>query len=232
MFEWKQLLRLRLRFAHHRIYPEWVSSFLNAEQFERLRQSSSRLSVAVTRPARALGMSGSVVAATFAYLLDKFIANRIHPRLPKMLGLRQDLLELHACTSVDEALALLVAAAAAQPFIPARRIGGRIAFDGGYIDNAPTPPQQEAERAGTLVLLTRHYPKLPIFFRGDGRFYWQPSRRIPVSMLDCTPRATVQQAFAMGEDEARHAFTSGVLRLADRAEPSASLSARAHPPTA
>lgn len=213
MFEWKHLLRLRLRFAHRRIYPEWVTSFLSAEHFERLRESSSRLSVAVTRPVRMLGLSGSIVAATFAYLADKFLANRIHPRLPKMLGLPQDMFDLHACTSVDEALTLLVAAAAAQPFIPARRIGGRAAFDGGYTDNAPIPPQQENERAGTLVLLTRHYPKLPTLFRANGRHYWQPSQRIPVSMLDCTPRATIHDAFALGQHDARNALASEVLRI-------------------
>jgi predicted patatin/cPLA2 family phospholipase len=217
MFEWKHLLRLRVRFAHRTIYPAWVTSFLSAEHFERLRASSSRLSVAVTRPARMLGLSGSVAVATLAYLLDKFLASRIHPRLPRLLGLRQDLLDLHACASVDEALTLLVAAAAAQPFIPARRIAGLAAFDGGYIDNAPIPPQQEAERAGTLVLLTRHYPKLPTLFRADSRYYWQPSRRIPVSMLDCTSRATIHDAFALGEHDARHALASKVLHISQLA---------------
>jgi predicted patatin/cPLA2 family phospholipase len=213
MFEWKHLLRLRVRFAHRHIYPQWLASFLNAEHFERLRESSSRLSVAVTRPVRLLGLTGSVATATLAYLAEKFLANRIHPRLPRWLGLRQDLLDLHACTSVDEALTLLVAAAAAQPFIPARRIAGRAAFDGGYTDNAPLPLQQETERAGTLVLLTRHYPKLPTLFRVDSRYYCQPSRRIPVSMLDCTPRATIHDAFALGEQDARDALASQVLRI-------------------
>jgi predicted acylesterase/phospholipase RssA len=213
MFEWKHLLRLRLRFAHRRIYPAWLTSFLNAEQFERLRQSSSRVSVAVTRPARMLGFSGSVAVATLAYVVDKFVANHIHPRLPKRLGLRQDLLDLHACANVDEALTLLVAAAAAQPFIPARKIAGRVAFDGGYTDNAPLPLQHEADRAGTLVLLTRHYPKLPMLFRTDHRYYWQPSRRIPVSMLDCTPRATIHEAYAMGQCDARGALERSELRI-------------------
>jgi predicted patatin/cPLA2 family phospholipase len=213
MFEWKYLLRLRVRFAHRHIYPEWLTSFLSAEHFERLRQSSSRLSVAVTRPARMLGLGGSVAVATLAYVVDKFVANHIHPRLPKLLGLRQDMFDLHACDNVDDALTLLVAAAAAQPFIPARRIAGRAAFDGGYTDNAPIPAQKETDRAGTLVLLTRHYPKLPALFRVDDRYYWQPSRRIPVSMLDCTPRATIHEAYALGERDARNALERDVLRI-------------------
>ncbi|GLQ97925.1 patatin-like phospholipase family protein [Dyella mobilis] len=211
MFEWKHLLRLRVRFAHRHIYPQWVASFLDTEHFERLRESSSRLSVAVTRPAKMLGLKGSVAAATLAYLVDKFVANRIHPRLPTLLGLRQDLLELHACADADEAQTLLVAAAAAQPFIPARRVAGRIAFDGGYTDNAPIPPAQEGLHTHTLVLLTRRYRKLPTLFRADNRYYWQPSRRIPVSMLDCTARATVRDAFALGESDARDAFARNEL---------------------
>lgn len=213
MFDWHGLTRLRLHFAHRHTYPAWLATFVNAEHFTTLRQSSSRLLVAVTRPARALGMGGSVAAGTLAYLVDKFVRGSLHPRLPKLFGLRQDFLDLQACTSVEESQSLLIAAAAAQPFIPAQRIAGRFAFDGGYTDNAPLPPQNTQQKVGTLVLLTRHYPKLPTLFRWNGRHYWQPSRRIPVSMIDCTMRATVREAFALGEHDTRYALARGALHI-------------------
>jgi len=214
MFEWRSLLRGRLHYAHRHIYPTWLASFVDAEHFQALRQSKHRLQVAITRPARWLGLRGSIGIATLAYLVDKCLRGPLHPELPRRFGLRQEFRELRDCTSLDEARTLLGAAGAALPFIPARRIDGEYAFDGGYTDNAPLPLQTDSEKARTLVLLTRHYPKLPAIFRANERSYWQPSTRIPVSMLDCTARANVLDAWALGERNAREALASGRLRIA------------------
>jgi len=212
VFDWGGLPKLRLRFAHQQVYPAWVDAFLNTDTFTTLRQASSRLTVALTRPARYLGVSGSVAAGTFAYLVDKYLWNSIHPRLPAWLGLRQDFMVLNDCSQVEAAQALLIAAASAPPIMSARPVGGRHAIDGGYTDNAPIPLQSNAERAATLVLLTRHYPKLPLLFSWQGRTYWQPSRRIPVSTWDCTPRTTVQAAYDLGRHDAIHLLSAGLIR--------------------
>ncbi|MBD8898782.1 patatin-like phospholipase family protein [Rhodanobacter sp. DHG33] len=214
MFEWRGLLRGRLHYAHRRIYPAWLASFVDAEHFQALRQSRHRLQVAITRPARWLGLRGSIGVATLAYLADKFLRGPLHPGLPRRLGLRQEFRALHDCSSLGDAHALLAAAGAALPFIPARCIDGEYAFDGGYIDNAPLPPQSDSEKARTLVLLTRHYPKLPSLFRVNGRNYWQPGTRVPVGMLDCTVRATVLDAWTLGERNAQEALMNGSLRIA------------------
>ena len=214
MFEWRGLLGGRLHFAHRHVYPAWLASFVDGRHFEALRRSSSRLQVAITRPARRVGLRGSIGVATVAYLVDRFLRGPLHPRLPRWLGLRQEFRNLHDCTSLDEARDLLAAAGAALPFIPARRIAGEYAIDGGYTDNVPLPAQSTVEKARTLVLLTRHYPKLPRLFRVDGRSYWQPDTRIPVDMLDCTARANVLDAWALGERNAREALASGRLRIA------------------
>lgn len=214
MFEWRGLLRGRLHYAHRHIYPAWLASFVEADHFLALRQSKHRLQVAITRPARWLGLYGSVGVATLAYLADKFLRGPLHPELPRRLGLRQEFHALHHCNSLGDAHALLTAAGAALPFIPARCVDGEHAFDGGYTDNAPLPPQTDSEKACTLVLLTRHNPKLPSLFHANGRNYWQPSTRVPVGMLDCTMRATVLEAWALGESNAQEALTSGRLHIA------------------
>ncbi len=211
IFDWSGLSRLRFKFAHQYVYPAWLSSFINAETMDEIRNSSSRLTVALTRPARLLGTGGSVVAGTLAYLIDKYLWNSIHPRLPKMFGLRQDFVALNDCASLEDAHSLLVAAASAPPIMSARRIGEGHAFDGGYVDNAPIPPQSPDERAGTLVLLSRHYPKLPGLFRLSGRTYWQPSRRVPVSTWDCTAKTTVRDAYDLGRRDAQDALEQGSL---------------------
>jgi predicted acylesterase/phospholipase RssA len=200
------LRRWRLRFGHAHIYPAWIASYVNADTFAALRDSASRLRVAITRPAVGLGVAGSVLAGTLAYVLDKHLAHSIHPRLPRWLGLRQAFYELQGCADVQQAQQLLYAAGAAAPFMPTPQWQGSAALDGGYTDNAPIPPQSSAERARTLVLLTRHYPLLPTLFRWRERCYWQPSQRVPVSTFGCTPTARLQGAWDLGEADARTLF--------------------------
>ncbi|WP_050479430.1 patatin-like phospholipase family protein [Herbaspirillum rhizosphaerae] len=211
--DWGQLRSLKMQFAHQEIYPEWLRSFVHVGNFEQIRQSPSRLHVAITRPARLLGVSGSVVAGTLAYVADKYLWHSIHPRLPKLLGLRQEFHAIHEAAGHEDAQSLLSAAAAAPPFMSSRRIHGAYAIDGGYIDNAPIPQQSDADKSRTLVLLTRFYPKLPTMFRREGRWYWQPSMRVPVSTWDCTARATVKEAFSLGNGDAVDALNRGKIRL-------------------
>lgn len=213
IFDWRGLARLKLRFAHQHIYPAWVASIVHAGNFDALRSARTQLRVAFTRPARLLGLTGSIAAGTLAYVVDKHLWHSIHPRLPKLFGLRQDFLDLHQCQSVADAQALLSAAAAAPPLMASRQIGAQRAFDGGYTDNAPIHPQTPAQKSSTLVLLTRFYPHLPVLFRWGGRAYWQPSRPVPVSTWDCTARTTVHEAFAHGEGDAVKMFQGGVLTV-------------------
>jgi predicted acylesterase/phospholipase RssA len=208
IFDWSALRGLKLKFAHQQVYPAWVDSFLHADAFTALGSSSSRITVAVTRPARFLGMSGSVAAGTLAYLIDKYLWNSIHPRLPSLLGLRQEFIALNECADIETAKALLIAAASAPPIMYARAVGGRHAIDGGYTDNAPIPSQSDGERSATLVMLTRHYPKLPRLFQWLGRTHWQPSERIPVSTWDCTPKTTVLEAYNLGRRDAKQVLSA------------------------
>lgn len=212
IFDWSTLSKLKLKFAHQHVYPAWVDAFLNAGTFATLRHSSSRLTVALTRPARFLGKRGSVAAGTLAYLVDKYLWNSIHPKLPKLLGLRQDFMVLNDCSDLETAQSLLIAAASAPPIMSARPVGGGHAIDGGYTDNAPIPPQSETERSNTLVMLTRHYPKLPPLFTRLGRTYWQPSQRIPVSTWDCTPKTTVREAYDLGVRDSVRALSTRMFR--------------------
>lgn len=202
------LKRLQLRFGHEHIFPAWIAAYINADTFEALRSSGTRLRVAITHPSRWLGVKGSVVAATLAYMVDKHVVHSIHPRLPKWLGLKQGFFDLQDCATVEEAQRLLYVAGSAAPFMPLKRWRGATAMDGGYIDNAPIPQQSQEERASTLVLLTRHYPALPATFWWRDRSYWQPSRPIPVSTFDCTPRTTIEGAWGLGESDANILFGS------------------------
>ena len=89
-----------------------------------------------------------------------------------------------------------------------------VAIDGGYTDNAPLEVQDAAAKSKTLVLLTRHYPKLPALFGWRGRSYLQPSARVPVSTWQCLPHTPVRDAFALGLRDAAALFSRGALGLA------------------
>lgn len=202
IFAWQGLRRGRLEFAHQTIYPAWLDAFVNDRTFSQLRECGASLQVAVTRPSRVLGLSISVALGTLAYIVDRKIRHSIHPRLPGLLGLRQEFIDITRCGGASEAHQVLLAAAAPPPIMAAVRLVGGYAFDGGYTDNAPIPEQNHAQRSGTLVMLTRHYPKHPSLFRFRDRLYWQPSRPVPVSTWDCTERATVNAAFNLGREDA------------------------------
>jgi predicted acylesterase/phospholipase RssA len=204
LFDWRSLTKLKLKFAHQHIYPAWIESFTSDMHFEKLRSSRSDLIVAMTRPARALGLAGSLMVGSLAYILDKKIAHSIHPRLPRYLGLREEFLNLNSAVDGQAARTLLQAVAAAAPFMVAQRIGSEWGFDGGYADNAPIPPQTNEEKVNTLVLLTRHYPDLPSIFQWHGRTYWQPSQKVPVSTWDCRPGTSVDAAFDLGLRDSEH----------------------------
>lgn len=205
VFKWEKLRRLKIEFAHRQMYPAWIQSFITHPSFEAAKLSTHRLTAAVTHPIRLLGPSISIALATAAYLIDKKFWHNIHPQLPRYFGLRQGFYALHECSTLEDARALLCAAAAAPPVMEPVKINGLCTFDGGYTDNAPIVPQSDAEKAATLVLLTRHYTRYPSVFQHGGRTYLQPSRPVPVSTWDCTAKTTVTDAFSLGYEDARSA---------------------------
>lgn len=201
--------RPKLRFAHTRIYPAWIESFVNAQTFSRFRTSTTSLTVAVTRPARFLGVTGSALAGTLAYLLDKYWSKSLHPKLPTRMGLRQDFLTICPETPLGDVQALLVASATAPPIM----LNGEFALDGGFVDSVPVEEQTLGQRRRTLVLLTRHYPDLPMLFAFADRTYLQPSARVPVSTWDCTAKTDVKRAFEMGQRDASSLLQTGFLAI-------------------
>jgi predicted acylesterase/phospholipase RssA len=213
LFDWAALRERKIRFAHEQLYPAWLALLIHADNFHNVKTGPTQLRVALTQPAKRLGLAGSVAIGTLAYLVDKYVWESIHPQLPKVLGLQQVFMNLHECETAADAQQLLWATAAAPPFMPAQRLQQVHCIDGGYTDNAPIPQQSAGEREKTLVLLTRHYPHLPSVFRMNDRTYWQPSRKVPVSTWDCTAASTVEDAFMHGVEDAKSAAARQVLRV-------------------
>lgn len=199
--EWRDLLKGKRPFMMPRIYPEWISSFLDAQSHSELRQGNLRVEVVVTRPIRYLPLTLSTGLALALYSTEKFWLKNFHGRLPHRLGFRAEYLDLAHSADVEEARAWLLATAAAVPITPTHRVKGRAALDGGFYDSIPLPRDREDDEH-TLVLLTRHRPELPQIFTHQGRVYLQPRKRVAAVNMDCTNGKNVALTFEQGRQEA------------------------------
>jgi predicted acylesterase/phospholipase RssA len=211
----RALMRGQWRFAHQHIFPAWLRSFVTAARWQRARERGHELHIAVSRfrgptwPGLACGLGMA------AYLVDKYLLRQVHPVLPRHLGFGLEFLRATGDTPHTEVQRLLLGAAAAAPIIQSPWIGGAMAFDGGFCDNAPVAPLSAATTRGAdqiLVLLTRHHPRLPGLFAVADRIYWQPSHAVKVSTLRCTAGTDVVSAYQHGQQDAQAWMAQGLLR--------------------
>ena len=197
---WSDLLKGKRPFVLPRIYPEWIKSFLKAADLKNLKNTDLKLDVAITRPIKHLPVTVSTLIALALYSTEKFWLKTFHGRLPHLVGLRPEYHDLTGCNSLEDAHSLLLASAAAVPITPTHMVDGRPALDGGFYDNVPIPQSRE-EDTNTLVLLTRHRPELPQAFYLEGRIYFQPSRAVDATNMDCTSSMNVQNTFNQGSED-------------------------------
>lgn len=199
-FEWRDLLKGKRPFMLPRIFPDWIESFLQREDLQRVKTGAQKIDVVITRPLRLLPLTFSTSLALLLYSTEKFWLKNFHGRLPHHLGFRAEYLDLRACADLDAARTLLLASAAAVPITPVHRVHGRAALDGGFYDSVPLP-QDRADDPHTLVLLTRHRPDLPQMFEHEQRVYIQPAQAVPAINMDCTNPASVRQTYEQGRAE-------------------------------
>ena len=80
VFDWRGLTRFQLNFAHQTVYPAWLTAFVNEGNFKALQSASSRLLVAVTRPARGLAWRAAWRLALWPICWKKTVSQ--HPPGP------------------------------------------------------------------------------------------------------------------------------------------------------
>lgn len=122
----------------------------------------------------------------------------VHSAVGRRIGFKPSFISVRECATPDALADLIIASSCAPPLVPQKTINGIGLFDGALFDNVPTDGL--ADDAGeTLVLLTRHFKKLPSI---PGRTYVQPSQPIPVAALDYTNDHALQSAFDLGRRDA------------------------------
>jgi predicted acylesterase/phospholipase RssA len=200
----------RWQFAHDRIYPAWLDGFLTPQRWQhaqaRAIETRNELHIAVGRFRGPQWRSLATAIGLSAYLFDKFVLGQTHPVLPRRLGLVIEFFSANHRTPFDDLKRWLIAAAAASPVLNSPTLNGKLAMDGGFCDNAPVAPITAADMQGkdqTLVLLTRHNPRMPSVFYIGSRTYWQPSHAVQVSTWDCTPSTDIIAAYEHGRADAK-----------------------------
>ncbi len=197
--EWIRLAQGRSPFPVGEIYPELMRTVFGPPELARLRHAPELL-IKVSRPPPWLPGSLATIAGLAGYQLEKSLTNRVHPRVGRRLGFVADYVSSHAVADVEALVAALAASAAVPPFIPAGRVGGRKALDGGLVDNVPVSQLEAVEAAGehTLVLVTRRYKTLPLV---PNRTYLQPSTPIAVNKFDITDADGIAAAYRLGRTD-------------------------------
>ena len=189
-------------FPHYEMYRRTIVESLGPDGFDKLRATAD-VRVQLTRLPPWLGPRLGAALGLAAYQVEKALSNPVHQAASRRLGFRPDVARVHDCADVEALADLLLASSCAPPFMPVLRHGGRVAIDGGVVENVPVAAVEgDAERI--LVLLTRTYapasiPHVP------GRTYVQPSRDLPIGKFDYTRPDGLQEAYDLGlEDGARY----------------------------
>lgn len=178
------------------LYTELLHQTIDADAFRRL-QHMTDFRVAVSRLPRGLSPSLGAAIGIGAYQLEKRIFNPVHPRFGRALGFRSEFVAARSLTDPQQFREALMASSGVPPFMPVTNVAGRLAFDGGLVDNVPVEPIEPVETAGgrTLVLLTRVYKSIPIV---KGRTYVQPSRKIDAGQFDIRNPDGIRSAYELG----------------------------------
>lgn len=206
---------LRRSHASHTLFPvgalyrTLMEYFVDDAALARLKSTANVL-VAISRAPRGLPAVLAPIVGIAAYQLEKHLFAPVHPRFGRAIGFRPEFLPVTAMTRGHELIDALIASAGVPPFMPIMRPNGRVAFDGGLVDNVPVTPLLEIEAKGgrTLVFLSRPYRNLPII---AGRTYIQPSERIRTGQFDITDGGGIQAAYELGRRDGT-AFAKGLSR--------------------
>ena len=191
----------RSAFPHNDMYRSVILHSIDAKALDMLRKNGPEIRILVARAPKLLGPVSATFAGFIAYTFEKYIFNPVHPSAGAAIGFSGEVFTAQQCRTPGELCDLICASSCTPPFVPVQHWGGKIALDGGLIDNVPVSAIDRERKGGTLLLLTRRYAdeKLPEI---PGRVYIQPSENVPLSKMDYTNPDGIQTAFELGRKDA------------------------------
>ena len=180
------------RSPHQRVYEAIVADVIDAGAQERIAEGPA-FEISVSTTGDGPGSMLKALAAGTIYQAEQIVAPTPRPRLSSFAGVEQRMIDARRAAR-DGVLPDLIRMAATVP--PAFRPddwGGEPIYDGGMVDKAPLPTEDEG---ATLALLTKRFRALP----DDPRVtYVQPSQAVlDGSKLDFTDPSLLREAWDQG----------------------------------
>ena len=191
------------RSPHQRVYEAVVEDVIDAAAQERIADGPA-FEISVSTTGDGAGATLKALAAGTIYQAEQVVAPTPRPRLSALAGVEQRMIDARRAAR-DGALPDLIRMAATVP--PAFRPGdwdGEPVYDGGMVDKAPLPTENEG---ATLALLTKRFRTIP---DNPHVTYVQPSEAVlDGSKLDFTDSSLLREAWDQGHRD-------GVAWLAKR----------------
>ncbi|MFE8070909.1 patatin-like phospholipase family protein [Marinobacteraceae bacterium S3BR75-40.1] len=181
-------------FPHEGIYRGLIRQLLDETGLARIRKGPENR-IEITRIPPWLGARTATALGLSAYQAEKRWHHPVHPVAGQRLGFVAEFVAARCCDSPQALEDLILASSCTPPFTRLARINGRVALDGGLVDNVPVAGLNDPE-APTLVLLTRPYKRVP---ESPQRLYLRPSQPVPVAAWDYTDADGVRATLAQGE---------------------------------
>lgn len=192
---------------HARMYRAALAEFVGPAELARIQSKTVRFLLAAYP--RLLGGPLGAAWGFAVYAAEKRLRDPIHPAWGRRAGFTPIVGEASRCATVDEFIALALAASCVPPVLPEGRHQGRPVLDGGLVDNVPV--LLAADQPGhTLVLLSKRYARpLPAV---AGMTYLQPSAQIRIDKFDYANPAGLQEAYDLGRADGRRAAATHVFK--------------------
>jgi len=196
-FYMNNLLKKDAVFPHYNIYRNTVLKAIDSEALKRFK-NGAEIRVLFANPPVYLGaVSGTFVGLT-AYVLEKHISHPVHPKLASKLGFKPTVLKLNDCNTAEEVADAVMCSSCTPPFLPIMRYEGKIALDGGIIDNVPVSLIGDDEKRGKMLILMSRIHRADRIPQTPDRIYVQPSVTPPITKWDYTNPAGLQGAYDLG----------------------------------
>ena len=210
--DWTQMRAGRSPFVVGALYRAVLEEVFGPKEILALHRAPEVL-IQVAHPPRWMNGAVAALGAIGAYQIEKAITGAAYSQAGRYLGLRAAWVSTHATQTAGELIDALMATSSVPPFMPIGHVRGRVALDGGLIDNPPLRRLDDAEWQGrkTLVLATR--ANAP---RSTGlRTVVGPSAALTVSKFTITDAAGIRAAYDLGRADGA-AFAA---RLGGRTRP-------------
>ena len=148
----QNIIRKEPSFPHHRIYRNTILNTIDNAALKKLK-NGPEVRVMFAHPPFYLGARTGTFIGLLSYVVEKYTTRPVHPKLASKLGYTYTVARLNDCRTAEEAADLIICSSCTPPFVPISRHNGRIALDGGIIDNVPVSAVGADESKGRMLIM-------------------------------------------------------------------------------